>query len=208
MGATPDANGKVPGAYHYHEHPEGLQGQLDDDGDHHSPLLGFAFDGVPIYGGYGYSNPNDANSAIERLDSSYRLRSITDRHRLAGQATDLPANQWGPAIDATHPLGYYVEDYEYVAGLGDLDEYNGRTTMTPDFGLTYAYFATIDGAGAGAYPYLVGPNYYGTPAADDLTRSVSIPANATLFVAPEPAAAGIFGIFLAGGLLRRGRKGR
>ena len=81
----------------------------------------------------------------------------------------------------------------------------GRFTITPDFPSgTYAYFATIDATGAGAYPYLVGPTYYGMAAQDDLTHSVTIPANATLYVVPEPAGAAAIGLMMLG-LRRRGR---
>ncbi len=41
---------------------------------HHSPILGWAFDGHPIYGPYGYSDPMDASSAIGRMRSGYVLR--------------------------------------------------------------------------------------------------------------------------------------
>ena len=39
--------------------------------------------------------------------------------------------------------GTFVADYEYVDGLGDLDECNGRECVTPEFpDGTYAYFLT------------------------------------------------------------------
>src|SRR5439155_25923216 len=79
---APQGNGAppLPGAYHYHEHPQGLQGQLHDDGTKFSPLLGYAFDGYPIYGGYGYNKPLDINSGIERLNSGYKLCRVHQRH--------------------------------------------------------------------------------------------------------------------------------
>ena len=39
----------------------------------------------------------------------------------------------GPAVSASFPLGDYIEDYQYVAGSGDLDQYNGRFVVTPDY---------------------------------------------------------------------------
>ena len=49
----------------------------------------------------------------------------------------------GPPI-STFPLGFFVEDYEYL-GDGDLDENNGRYCITPDYPKgTFAYFATIN----------------------------------------------------------------
>jgi hypothetical protein len=74
----------------------------------------------------------------------------------------LNAGQYGPAINAFYPLGYYIEDFEYIAGLGDLDEHNGRFCVTPEYPSgTYAYFVTVDSLLQGEYPYTLGPKYYG-----------------------------------------------
>ena len=35
----------------------------------HSPIIGWAFDGNPIYGPYGYTDPTDQSSEINRLDT-------------------------------------------------------------------------------------------------------------------------------------------
>jgi hypothetical protein len=147
------------GEYHNHLNPTCLYD--DSDQTKHSPLIGFAFDGYPIYGTYGFAK-TDGTGGIKRMLTSYQLRNITARTTLA-DGTQLAANQYGPAISATYPLGLYVEDYEYVAGLGDLDEHNGRFGITPDYpNGTYAYFITLTTSGAPAYPYIIGPNYYGT----------------------------------------------
>lgn len=145
------------GEYHHHLNP----GCLYDDSDpsQHSPLIGFAFDGFPIYGAYGFANP-DGSGGIKRMNGSYRLRDITQRTTLPDGS---PAASAGPAISATRPLGYYVEDFEFVPGLGELDEHNGRFCVTPDYpDGHYCYFVTIDDALNGVYPYVVGPQYYGT----------------------------------------------
>ena len=98
------------------------------------------------------------------MRSSYRLRAITERTTLA-DGTVLSAAQHGPAVSARHPLGTYVQDFEYVAGLGDLDEHNGRVCVTPEYPQgTYAYFVTLYAALAPEYPYTLGPTYYGTVA--------------------------------------------
>ncbi|MFM8395441.1 MAG: YHYH protein, partial [Acidobacteriota bacterium] len=134
----------------------------------HSPILGWSLDGHPIYGPYGYSDPASATSGVRRIRSGFRLRSITARTSLPdwalahhpGLAASLGASQYGPAISATYPLGRYVEDYDYVAGIGDLDQYNGRFTVTPEFpNGTYAYFTTIEEDGAPAFPYIIGMQY-------------------------------------------------
>lgn len=38
--------------YHYHKYPVCINTRWDDQGEAHSPLLGFAFDGFPVYGPY------------------------------------------------------------------------------------------------------------------------------------------------------------
>lgn len=40
------------GVYHYHKHPSCVKSPFKDDGKQHSPIIGFAFDGFPLYGPY------------------------------------------------------------------------------------------------------------------------------------------------------------
>ena len=147
------------GEYHHHLNPRCLYD--DHDSSIHSPIIGYAFDGFPIYGAYG-NKYTDGTGGITRMRSSYQLRSITDRTTLP-DGTVLNSSQYGPAVSVTYPLGYYIEDFEYVPGSGDLDEHNGRFCITPEYpsGI-YAYFITLDETGAAAYPYTLGPVYYGT----------------------------------------------
>jgi hypothetical protein len=167
------------GEYHTHVSPACLYDITDST--QVSPLIGYAFDSYPIYGGYGYSDPLDTTSAVIRLKSSYRLREITDRTTLP-DGTILDAIYYGPPIDTNTtsldplddspvaaPLGAYMEDYEYVPGLGDLDEHNGRFCITRDYpnGI-YAYFTTIDWVAdhydtsiKPVFPYVLGTAYYG-----------------------------------------------
>ena len=147
----------APGAYHHHLNPRCL---YTPDSTRHSPLIGYAFDGFPIYGEFGYVNAN-GSGGVQRMRSSYRLRAITTRTTLPNGTVLSPA-QYGPAVSSTYPLGYYVEDWEYVAGLGDLDAYNHRFTVTPEYpGGIDAYFVTLDAPGNALYPYVLGPSYYG-----------------------------------------------
>ena len=150
------------GEYHHHLNPICLYDAKDST--HHSPIIGYAFDGFPIYGAYGFAK-TDGTGSVRRMRSSYRIRSITDRSTLPNGST---ASQAGPPISTTYPLGYYLEDFEFVDGLGDLDGNNGRYCVTPDYPQgTYAYFVTIDSTGSAAFPYTVGPNYYGVVTAGD-----------------------------------------
>ncbi len=145
------------GVYHHHQNPRCL---YRTDSTLHSQLLGYAFDGYPVYGPYGYASA-DGTGGITRVRSSYRLRNITERHTLP-DGTVLQPSQYGPDVSTIFPLGLYAEDYEYVSGLGALDQYNGRISVTPDYpGGTYAYFVTINADGSSAYPYVIGPQYYG-----------------------------------------------
>ena len=141
------------GEYHHHLNPRCLyDGSVTTT---HSSILGYAFDGFPIYAPYGYVNSN-GSGGVARMRSSFRLRSITTR-TTRPDGTALTQNQYGPDVSAQKPLGFYIEDYEYVAGLGDLDEHNGRFTVTPEYpNGTYVYFITLDGEGNATYPYTLG----------------------------------------------------
>ncbi len=205
------------GNYHHHQNPSAFKldqtvisticNLYDADGLYaidstvHSPLLGFAYDGFPIYGAYGYANVN-GSGGITRIKSSYQLSAITDRS-LWPDGTNVPD---GPAINATYFRGYFREDYEYVAhtGMEDyLDVHNGRFCVTPEYpNGTYAYFATVDANWNSAYPYVVGPTYYGTYAnrkVTSISEATTIYTGATaiseanfsklkLSVFPNPAA--------------------
>jgi len=164
------------GNYHHHQNPSAFKLDLnvvstvcnlyDADGlyaidsTQHSPLIGFAYDGFPIYGAYGYQN-TDGTGGITRIKSGFQLRNITERTHHA-DGTDVDD---GPVVGGTYFLGYFREDYEYVAHPGQeeyLDEHNGRFCVTPDYpNGTYAYFATVDENWNSAYPYVVGPTFYG-----------------------------------------------
>jgi len=172
------------GNYHHHQNPSAFGLDLNvisticdtypSDGLYvinpaeHSPLIGFAYDGFPIYGAYGYAN-TDGTGGIVRMKSSYQLRNITTRTTYA-DGTTVTA---GPPVSTTYPLGYFREDYEYVAHPSDpsyLDVHNGRFCVTPEYPSgTYCYFATVDANHNSAYPYVVGPTFYGNKTASSVT---------------------------------------
>jgi hypothetical protein len=175
--------GLAQGFYHHHQNPASFSNSADPpstvcnlypsaglyvpDSTQHSPIIGFAFDGFPIYGAYGFSDPNDSQSPIKRIQTSYRKRNITDRTTLP-DGTVLVSGEYGPAISGSFPLGAFIEDHEFVQGSGDLDIYNGRFCVTPEYpGGTYAYFASMDADGNSEYPYLIGPEYFGIVATDN-----------------------------------------
>ncbi len=163
------------GNYHHHQNPSAFRFDLSVisnvcdlyvsdglytlDSTQHSPLLGFAYDGYPIYGAYGFRNAN-GSGGITRMKSGYRLRNISVRNtNAAGQTVSA-----GPAVSTTYPLGYFREDYEFVSGSSPdvLDVHNGRFAVTPEYpNGTYAYYCTVDKNWNSAYPYAVGPTFYG-----------------------------------------------
>lgn len=176
------AHPQQAGAYHTHTTPYRLYKNTPTN--KHSPLVGFAFDGYPIYGPYGYSIATDSNSAVTRMISGYALRNITTRTILPDGST---ASQTGPAVNTTYPIGTYAEDYAWSASNGGtLDTYNGRYCITPDYpNGTYAYFVTVDATGKAVFPYYIGFYYYGvtdtknhTTGASTVT-SINFPAAAT-----------------------------
>ena len=154
------------GNYHHHQNPSAFDLDLnvvsticnlyDADGlyaidsTQHSPLIGFAYDGFPIYGAYGYVN-TDGTGGIVRIKSSYQLKTTRGTGNVPSETS------W--------PLGTFREDYEYVnhSSQSDyLDEHNGRFCVTPEYpnGI-YCYFTTVDSNWNSAYPYAVGPTFYG-----------------------------------------------
>ncbi len=147
--------------------PVALRNQLGDTtSNRHSPILGYAYDGNPIYGPYAYSNPLDPSSNIKRMETSYRLK--TDRIN-------------GPSISA-YSLGYFIDDYRYQHRFGDLDNNNGRYCITPDYpNGVYAYFITINQSNIPVFPYIIGDTYYAIPVESNYTNKIqhtNLPANA------------------------------
>jgi len=162
------------GNYHHHQNPSAFKFDLNVistvcnpydanglytlDSTKHSPLIGFAYDGFPIYGAYGYKN-TDGTGGIVRIKSGYQLRNITTRNTVNG--TSVTA---GPPINSTYPLGSCIQDYEWVSNSSQdyLDQHNGRFCVTPEYPTgTYCYFATVDANWNSAYPYIIGPTFYG-----------------------------------------------
>ncbi len=131
----------------------------------HSPIVGFAYDGNPIYGAFGYENPLDSSSSIVRMTSSYSLNGTRKE---------------GPSL-SKYPLGSFNNDYTYTHKSGTLDQNNGRFCITPDFPQgTYAYFITIDSNQVPQYPYVLGENFYSLPVDSNYNSNINqddIPKN-------------------------------
>ena len=123
----------------------------------HSPIIGWAYDGHPIYGPYGYSRKS--GGSVSRMKSGYKISLKENR----------------PPI-SLFPEGFFVNDYTHykVSDETILDENNGRFCVTPEFpNGTYAYFATINNVADSSgpftkyrrpvFPYLVGDNFKRIP---------------------------------------------
>ena len=132
--------------------PRNLRNFLGDLGQDHSPILGFAYDGHPIYGPFAV-----VDGKKKYIESSYR--------KLASSRVN------GPDI-SIYPAGFFVEDFTYVEGTGDLDEHNGRFAPTPEYpNGVYAYYTTVEeievnnpnspfnNARTPVFPYIVGDTY-------------------------------------------------
>ena len=133
-----------PSGYHYHFDGNCMHWHDDDGGDFdyefskvdssaHSPIIGFAFDGYPIYGSYG-----EVGGEITLMRSNYILKEDSG-------------------------MGYNgIDDYEYSADNGGhLDACNGRFSVTPEFpnGI-YHYYSTMPVTGENpdannAFPYFI-----------------------------------------------------
>ncbi len=150
-----------------HQTALGLLEPLIADGTRHSPIIGYALDGYPIYGPWTESE----NGERRRVRSGYRLRHLTRRNVLPDGTRLLPGQE-GPDVAADYPLGTFVEDYEFVPDAGDLDRFNGRMVVTPEYPQgTYAYFLTTDESGRLAFPYLLAGQYRGDVTAASLRKA-------------------------------------
>lgn len=102
-----------------------------------SGIIGWAYDGNPIYGPFGYSDPKDKFSEVKKLKSGYETK--------VSNVEDRPSGFFN---------GFFVEDYEFNNN-GDLDEYNGRYEVNDEFpNGVYAYHATNN-----TFPYFIGNKY-------------------------------------------------
>tara|TARA_B110000444_G_scaffold259707_1_gene304352 strand:+ start:1155 stop:2135 length:981 start_codon:yes stop_codon:yes gene_type:complete len=131
------------GSYHYHGMPELLIEFLGDNQG--MTLVGWASDGFPVYARYGYSNADDSSTQVIALQTSYRLKSEPD----VGRPAILTSLIGGPVKGTTNPnteilMGAFTQDYEYVVGLGDLDQCNGRFGVTPEFPNGIYYYVVTD----------------------------------------------------------------
>ena len=151
----------------------------------------------------GYQRRDGSNGSTDLADISGNLPSgiPTGRTSLpgwvsrnSGRDVTLSAANYGPPASPAFPIGHYLEDYAYKGDLGfsvydgvedfdpdrfhDLNEYNVRYCVTPDFpDGTWAYFTNIRPDGSPLFPYNIGRYYFGSPVGSSPTV---VPADAVI----------------------------
>ncbi len=92
--------------YHYHKYPVCVKSPFIDEGEEHSPLIGWAFDGYPIYG-------------------PYEAKGV-----MAKDAKDNPLNEFNLHYDEVRGWHYHVTPgkFPYIIGgyWGEVDQRNFR----------------------------------------------------------------------------------
>jgi len=124
-----------PFGYHYHgdmaEYAEILSSGISDGTAPSEPVqIGWASDGFPVLYKYG----SDASGSLTLLQPSYQVKEGLR----SGDGVSEPCGSYS---------GKYTNDFEFVEGLGDLDECNGverSITLTTEEGSeTFSYFYVI-----------------------------------------------------------------
>jgi hypothetical protein len=84
--------------YHYHKYPVCVKSPWSDDGSGHSPLIGFAFDGFPIYGPYESAGELAKDSQSNPLND-FNIHEDADRgwhyHVTPGKFPHVIGGFWG-----------------------------------------------------------------------------------------------------------------
>ena len=136
-----------------------LNGATEEDKTQHSPIIGWAYDGLPIYGPYGFEK--STGGSVTQLKSGYSI--------------DLKENRPPTSV---FPQEFFLEDFTWNSSTDEsfLDENNGRYGVTPEYpnGI-YAYYATFESTVTSdstdpfnnfkkpKFPYLLGDNFHAQP---------------------------------------------
>ncbi len=93
--------------YHYHKYPACVNTPWDDDGAGHSPLIGFAFDGFPVYGPYEAAGELAKDSKANPLNA-FNLHTDDAHgphyHVTPGKFPHIIGGYWGE-VDASNRGG-------------------------------------------------------------------------------------------------------
>jgi hypothetical protein len=84
--------------YHYHKYPACVKSPWTDDGTTHSPVIGFAFDGFPIYGPYeaaGELAKDSQNNPLNAFNIHRDEQRGWHYHVTPGKFPHLIGGYWG-----------------------------------------------------------------------------------------------------------------
>ena len=161
----------------------GFTGGSYTQSDGHSKIIGFAADGYPIYGPYGYINATDSNTPVIRMTSSYILNTVTQNRPSPISITVgtdytntniISAGQWnlragmritinsaGLTPNTVYIVNTFTDTLQLDSELGINNYYNSNfitlnqnVTLTEGDTLTFEF---LPGAFIEDYMYL--PNY-------------------------------------------------
>lgn len=174
------------GDYHHHFTSSCLDELVSDDGSQHSPLVGYAADGYPVYGKWhvqgvlakpswqkrDYSDVSSSSTGCPGGAAGERSCTLVDQFDVSKGVTDLSGTE-GPDTDDTYTTqsgnpvsaasGLFYEDYYYDSDLyGSSPEYLDQHNGHDHDGLGYHYHVTVESdESTPAFPYIVGPEFYG-----------------------------------------------
>lgn len=179
------------GNYHLHNYSQCMADLVGDDGTAHSPIVGYAADGYPVYGPY---EDNDLLAVSGWITRDYGADSSAGGCDTAGQRTCVLVDEYdlsqgveaatsdGPDIDEVVTSlsgnsipasdGYFYEDYYYAGATvtdAQLDQNNGHDSGDS---LGYHYHHTwkvVADELTPAFPFTFGPRFYGALPANALT---------------------------------------
>jgi hypothetical protein len=92
--------------YHYHKYPVCVKSPWADDGAAHSPLIGFAFDGFPIYGPYeaaGELAKDSTKNPLNEFNIHYDEARGWHYHVTPGKFPHIIGGYWGVAHVRNRP---------------------------------------------------------------------------------------------------------
>ena len=145
-----------------------LNNFIDEEGNENPPpsttnpyqILGWAYDGNPIFGPYG-----KVNGEIKKLKSNY--------NKFSDSEINVSINS---KLRPNFGSGFFVNDFYFNRAIsdGDLDEYNGMFINNSDFpNINYGYFFSLDDEENPQYPYSIGSEFKDLPIEENFEPSIN-----------------------------------
>ena len=92
--------------YHYHKYPVCVKSPWTDNGETHSPVIGFAFDGFPVYGPYESAHvlaKEDRDNQLNEFNVHYDELRGWHYHVTPGQFPHIIGGYWGVTDTRNRP---------------------------------------------------------------------------------------------------------